>query len=204
MTSQPLKLTHKEVENLINNRFDDERFEVTFDDIPMYHKDHVIAKGETHRDYTEDDGREFRWFIFTDKVTGLEHHINYTYHKDWPNDIFDIPDSIEVVEKKEESDIYVAPKPVVEPEVILSPEEQADKDLWNRYLAVEPECTVVIPKEKLKVPSATIKEVLRFIKEEKYNARQLRAVVIPLCIEYKFEHASFWKWIQVKRKVWKA
>jgi len=204
MTNPTLKLTYKEVENLINNRFDDERFEVTFDDIPMYHKDHVIAKGETHRDYTEDDGREFRWFIFIDKVTGLEHHINYTYHKDWPNDIFDIPDSIEVVEKKEESDIYVAPKPVVEPEIILSPEAQADKDLWNRYLAVEAECIAVAPKEKLKVPSATIKEILAFLKTQKFNGYQLRAVIIPVCIEYKLEHASFWKWIQVKRKVWVA
>lgn len=55
MTYQTLKLTHKEVENLINNRFDDERFKVTFDDIPMYHPDHVIQKGERHTDYMEDE-----------------------------------------------------------------------------------------------------------------------------------------------------
>lgn len=55
MTSQPLKLTHKELEQLINDRLDSERFKVTFDDIPMYHPEHVIQKDERHTDYIEDE-----------------------------------------------------------------------------------------------------------------------------------------------------
>lgn len=51
MTEQRLKLTHKEVEKLINNRLNTERFEEVFNDIPMYHPEHTIQKGERHTDY---------------------------------------------------------------------------------------------------------------------------------------------------------
>lgn len=204
MTTQALKLTHKELEQLINDRLDSERFKVTFDDIPMYHPEHVIQKGERHTDYMEvDDGREYRWLIFTDTVTGKEHHLNYTYNKEYPNDLFDTPDSIEVVEKEEESDIYVAPEPVAIPEEVLSPEKQASKDLWDAYDAIKHECKVVAPKEKLSVPKQRIDEILALLKTS-WSMPELHAVFVPVCIEYKIEHVSFWKWIQVKRKVWKA
>lgn len=55
MTDTTLKLTSKELDNIINNRYDDERFEEIFNDIPMYHPDHVIQKGERHTDYMEDE-----------------------------------------------------------------------------------------------------------------------------------------------------
>lgn len=45
-----LKLTKKDLDNFINNKMPD-RFEEVFNDIPMYHPDHVIEKGETHRSY---------------------------------------------------------------------------------------------------------------------------------------------------------
>lgn len=202
MTDKILKLTSKQVNELINNRYDDERFEEIFNDIPMYHPDHVIQKGERHTDYM-DDSREYRWLVLKDLQTGTEYCINYTYNPDWPNDLLDLPDSIEVVEDEKESSIYEAPIPVVEPEPVLSPEAQADKDLWNKYLAVKDECRIVIKKEKINVPSAVIKEIIRFLKEEKFNAYQLREKIIPVCIEYKLEQNSFWHWIQVKRGAWK-
>lgn len=198
MTEQTLKLTSKEVEKLINNRLHTERFEEVFNDIPMYHPDHVIEKGETHRDYCEDDGREYRLYIFKDTVTGVEHCINYTYNPEFPNDLMDTPDSIEIVENDEDSDIYVKPVPVVEPEKVLTPEAQADKDLWAKYQAMKHECRNVEPKERLKVPKARIDEILNLLKTKKFNAFQLRAVVVPVCIEYKLEDVTFWRWIQSK------
>jgi hypothetical protein len=198
MTEQKLKLTSKEVEKLVNGRLDNERFEEVFDDIPMYHPDHVMEKGETHRSYIEDDQREYRWYIFKDTVTGVEHCINYTYHPEWPNDLMDTPDSIEIVANEEESDIYVKPVPVVEPEKVLTPEAQADKDLWAKYQAMKHECRQVEPKERLKVPKARIDEILNLMKTKTYNIYQLRAVIVPVCIEYKLEDVTFWRWIQSK------
>lgn len=193
-----LKLTRKEIDNLINNRLDIDRFEEIFNDIPMYHPDHVIEKGETHRDYTEDDGREYRWYIFKDAVTGVEHCINYTWNPEWPNDLMDTPSSIQIVEQDEESDLYVKPKQIVVQESVLTPEEASDKELWARYQAIKHECREVQPKERLKVPKARIDEILNFLKTKKFNMYQLRAVVIPVCIEYKLEDVTFWRWIQSK------
>ena len=198
MTEKKLKLTSKEVEKLVNGRLDTERFEEVFDDIPMYHPDHVMQKGETHRMYSEDDGREYRWYIFKDTVTGVEHCINYTYNKEWPNDVMDTPDSIEIVATPEESDIYVKPVPVVEPEKVLTPEAQVIKDLWDKYKAMKHECRVVEPKEPLKVPKDRIDAILDLMKTKSYNMYQLHAVIVPVCIEYKLDDLTFWRWIQSK------
>ena len=201
MTEQRLKLTHKEVEKLINNRLDTERFEEVFNDIPMYHPEHVMQKGETHRSYIEDDQREYRWYIFKDTVTGVEHCINYTYHPEWPNDLMDTPESIEIVANDEDSDIYVKPIPVPAP--VLTPFQKTIEDLFAPYKAIESECRIVIPKEKLNVPKAKIDEVLALLKGS-YLLPDLLKLVIPICIEYRIEEKSFWQWLQVKRKAWKA
>jgi len=198
MTTQKIKMTAKELYQLINGRLDTDRFEETFNDIPMYHPDHVIEKGETHRSYIEDDGREYRWLILQDKLTNVEHYINYTYNPEWPNDILSTPDFIEIVEKEEDSDFYVEPVPVVVAEPVLSPEAQSDKDLWARYQAMKHECRNVEPKERLKVPKARIDEILTLLKSKNFNAYQLRGVVIPVCIEYKLDDETFWRWIQSK------
>lgn len=201
MSEQKLKLTSKEVEKLVNNRLNTERFEEVFDDIPMYHPDHVMEKGETHRLYIEDDNRQYRWYIFKDTVTGVEHCINYTYHPEFPNDVMDTPDSIEIVETPEESDIYVKPVPVPEP--ALTTFQQTIADLWAPYKAIASECQLVVPKQKLNVPKAKIDEVLALLKGS-YTLPDLLKLVVPICIEYRIEEKSFWHWLQVKRKVWKA
>lgn len=193
-----LKMTFKEVEKLVNNKLDTDRFEEVFNDIPMYHPDHVIQKGETHRSYIEDDHREYRWYIFKDNVSGIEHCINYTYNPEWPNDVFDTPDSIEIVDNEEDSDLYVKPVPVVEPEEVLSAEAQADKELWAVYQAMKAHCRVVEPKERQPAPTARINAIISLMKTKSWNMYQLRAIIIPVCIEYKLEDVSFWRWIQAK------
>lgn len=198
-----LKLTKNEIEKIINNHIDIDRFEEVFNDIPMYHPDHIMEKGETHRQYVEDDSREYRWYIFKDIKTDIEYCINYIYHPEWPNDIMELPESIKVVSNPEESDLYVTSVPVVEPEPVLTNEQRYDKDLLAKYQDISSECKVVEKKEKLKVPKATIDDILAFLKSEKFSVLELRAKVIPVCIEYKLEEKSFWRWIQVKRGVWK-
>lgn len=204
MTIQKVKMTAKELDQFINGRLDTERFDEIFNDIPMYHPDHVIEKGERHTDYIEDDGREYRWMIIVDKVTGLEHCINYTYNKEWPNDILDTPDFIQIVEQEEDSDFYVKPVPVVVDEPVLSPEAHADKEMTAKYKAIESECVILPKKGKIPVPKEKIDEVLAFLKTKNWGILQLRAIIVPICIEYKVEQNSFWHWIQVKRKVWSA
>lgn len=200
MTLQKLKLTNNEVDKLVNGRLDIDRFEEVFDDIPIYHPEHEHVKGDTHRDYCEDDGREYRWYIFKDTVTGVEHCIDYTYNSEWPNDVVDTPDSIEIVANEEDSDLYVKPVPVVVPEKVLSPEAQVSKDLWDKYKAMKHECRLVQPKERLDVPKERIDAILNLMKTTSYNIYQLHAVIIPVCIDYKLEDVTFWRWIQSKHK----
>lgn len=190
-----LKLTKKDLDNFINNKLP-KRFEEVFDDIPMYHPDHVIEKGETHRQYIEDDGRQYRWFIFKDTKTNIEYCLNYTYSPEWPNDIMDYPSDIEIVDKAEESDLYEAPKPIIVPEKVLTPEEKADKELWAKYEAVEDKKNV----EDLDkpIPKKVIKEIKDFLKLGKFNLYQLREKIIPICIEYKVEQQSLWQHVQKK------
>ena len=197
MTST-LNLTKKNLDDFVNNKLP-ERFQEIFDDIPMYHPEHVIEKGETHRQYTEDDGREYRWFIFKDTKTNIEYCLNYTYNSDWPNDIMDVPSSIKIVDKEEDSDVYEAPKPVIIPETILTPEQQADKELWAKYEAVEGKKTI----DEHKVPAKVIKELCSFLKAGNFNMYQLRSKIIPVCIEFKVEQQSFWNHLQQKRGAWK-
>lgn len=190
-----LKLTKKDLDNFINNKLP-ERFEEIFDDIPMYHPDHEIQKGETHRQYVEDDQREYRWFIFKDTQTGIEYCINYTYNPEWPNDILDYPSNIQIVENPEDSSIYEAPKVVVASEPILTAEQKADKELWAKYEAVEGKKK--FEEIEKQVPKKVIKEIKDFLKLGQFNMYQLREKIIPVCIEYKIEQQSFWRHVQKK------
>lgn len=194
--SQVLKLTYKELENLVNNRLTTKRFEEVFDDIPMYHSEYILEKGETHHSYIEDDQREYRWYIFKDTLTDIEYCINYTYHPDFPGDITDIPGDIKVVENAEESDIYEPPNPVVIPEANLSSEEKNDKELWAKYEAIANKKKIEDLDKPL--PKKVIKEITDFLKIGNFNIFQLRAKVIPVCIEYELEEKSFWNHVQKK------
>jgi hypothetical protein len=93
--------------------------------------------------------------------------------------------------------------PVVVPAPVLTAEQQANADMWAQYRAIEAECKVVEKKEKLKVPSAKIKEILAFLKTKKFSMMDLQNLIIPVCIEYKIEQKSFWQWVQVKSGAWK-
>lgn len=203
--SVTLKLTNHEVDQLINRKLE-ERFEEIFNDIPFYHPDYEPERGETHRNFCEDDGREFRWLIVKDIVTGIEYSLNYTYNTEWPNDIMSLPDNIQIVSTHEESSLNVEIVPEVkeEPVEVLSLEAQADKVLMDAYKAIEGECRLVEKKEKLKIPKEEIQPVFDLLKSNApFSIYDLRKVIVPVAIKYKLEEKSFWTWIQVKRGVWK-
>lgn len=104
-----LKLTRSQMEELLNSDLSDAfdgRFQEVFNDIPLYHPDYVSEKKETHRDYTEKDGREYRWLIFKDTKTGQEYTIIYTYNPEIENSAISLPDSISYVDLSEDSDIF--------------------------------------------------------------------------------------------------
>lgn len=199
-----LQLTYKDLREIMREDHE-ERFKVIFDDIPYNHEDYVRTKGETHRSFVEDDGREMRWFIFKDLVTDIEYYFNYTYHRDWsvdlPSDMFDAPKGIEFVEK---SVLFPEPEPAPIKEPILTPLHKAVRDLNSKYKAIEPECKILAPKEKLQVPSKKIKEVLAFLKRKDWSSYDLQMLLTPICIEYKIDRDSFWQWLQVKRGAWKC
>lgn len=197
-----LKLTNKELDLLINNKLHNERFEKLFDDIPVFHPDHDNDSGERSSDYIEDDGRQYRWYIFKDKMTGLEYCLNYTYNIEWPNDLIQAPDSIEIVKNEEDSDLYVS-KTNVEKSVPIhnaevSDERKSDEELWNNYQKIKNECKKVELKEKLNVPVDKIASIFDLIYSKKFNMIQLRSVIIPVCIDYRLDDVSFWHWIQLK------
>lgn len=193
--TETLKITYPELKLIMRDDWHDDRFEVVYDDIPK----------EGHSsDYIE-RGKQYRYFEFKDNITGLHYYFSYVWYEeissDFPLDFLgDPPDGVEFIET---SVLVEPPKPKPEPFVELTPAQKADKELWDKYLSVKDECKVVEKKEKISVPKEVIKEIIRFLKEEKFNAYQLREKIIPVCIEYKLEQNSFWHWIQVKRGAWK-
>lgn len=191
-----IKMTTKELDKLVNgNLFD--RFEVMFDDIPIYMEGYVLSPGETHRSFTEDDGREYRVLVLKDLKTNKELDLNYTYNKEWPNDVLDKPSWVIIVDEKE-SDFYKAPVVVAPKEEVLTPEQKADKELLATYAAVKALCVKVEVGKRLKVPKPVIDDILNFLATAKFNMYQLRAKVYPVAIEYRLEADTFWHWLQKK------
>lgn len=78
-----LKLTYDQLKRIVLEQLNkkeeevwNKSFKTVFDDIPSEHEDDEDSNRD---DFCEDDGREFRWFIFKNKETGKEYCINYQY-----------------------------------------------------------------------------------------------------------------------------
>jgi len=185
-----LKLTYKELEDIVAD--DDERFEVLHDKIPYDSTD----PDDNPMNYIEDDGRQYRYFEFRDTVTGETYDFSYTWHSEWSTEfplgfLGDPPKGIEFV-KESVINPPKAPEPVV---VVLSPEAQADKELWARYKALEDSGELAEFKKGM-VPTKVINDIKKFLKTTKFSMYELRAKLIPVCIEYKVKQKSFWQFIQ--------
>ena len=187
-----LQLTEKELIAIMWEEF--ERFKVLYDDIPK--------EGHSSQ-YIEDDGRQYRYFEFEDMQTGQTYDFSYVWYPDFEFEIGSILGEHRGIVFVKESVLKLLPEPVVvtPPEPVLTPEQLADKELWARYQAIEGEVTPMDGSKK--VPRAVIADIIQFLNQREFNIYQLRAKIIPVCIEYKIEHKSFWAHIQVKRGAWK-
>lgn len=88
--------------------------------------------------------------------------------------------------------------------VVLTEEQTKDREWKKKYEAIKAECREVIIKEKLKVPKEKIKDVLDLLKKQHFTIYEVRALMYPICIDYRLEIDSLWRWMQVKRGAWKA
>ncbi len=194
MNTPDLQLTYQELEDIVNQDFDD-RFEVLYDDIPK----------EGHSSsYIEDDGRQFRYFHFKDKETSKEYDFNYLWHVDWR---FNFPESFLGYPPKDitfvKQSVIHPPAPETPVEAPLrTPEEQADDDLMAKYKLTTERFTMSEDAEKV-VPRAVVKDAINFLNTEKFSMISLRAKMIPICIEYKVLEKAFWNHLQTKRGIWK-
>lgn len=184
MTSQ-LIISHKDLEAIINNEF--ERFSVIYNDIP---------KEGPSSDYIEDDGRQYRYCEFVDNLTNTTYSFSYVWHPDisdaFLSDMFSgcLPESIKIVSHSTLTPpSFSVPTQPPEP----TPEEQADKELWQRY-----EQSQQLPLEQVKdrIPLSVVDDLLDFIKTKKFNILELRAKILPVCIDYGIEQKSFWNYLQ--------
>lgn len=170
------------------------RFKVLYDDIP---------KEGHYSQYMDRGGKQYRYFEFEDTQTGQTYSFSYVWYPDWDFELSSILGEHKGIEFVKESVLNLLDEPeiVVPPEPVLTAEQLADKELWARYQAIEGEVTPMDNNKK--VPRAVIADILAFLKSEKFDMFQLRAKIIPVCIEYRIEHNSFWRHIQVKRGAWK-
>lgn len=181
---EKIQITHAEFNDILHGVSD--QFDTVFNDIPMYHPDHEPQKSESHRDYIEDDGREYRLIIFKNKTTNQEYSFSYVYHTEFgPSFPFDT-ENVEFVKEKAQTS-----PPTTTP--ILTDEQKADKSLWEKYEAGK--------KSQFRagmVPTAVVRDICNFLKRPQFTMLELRAKIIPICIEYGVEQKSFWNYIQTK------
>lgn len=208
------EITWKELRDLIAGGYD--RFEIIQNSIP-------IDDEEDRSNYIEDDGREYRFFHFKDLKTDEEYGFSYVWHREHPFDHYSILSDLNecgikiVAESTQELDRYQAhgwdnPEPLpavtepIVPEVVLTPEQQADKELCDAYHAVE--AAENLQPDDISnisdIPQADINAILKFLRTEtKFSLIDLRKLLFPLCIKYKVHQKSLWAHIQRAMGNWK-
>ncbi|AXH72465.1 MAG: hypothetical protein [Caudoviricetes sp.] len=159
----------------------------------------IITNGLPEEDqhlYREDDGREFHIVEFVDNTTGEEYYFQYIWHPEHDTDFrYDFlvkPDNIEIVPVS----VINPPVPVVPKEPELTEEQKADKELWQLYLDTPDKKPFVSLKDS-GISKTIIDDIVKTLSSP-FNMIQLRAAVIPICIEYGIEQKSFWNFIQKK------
>lgn len=191
--AETLKLTYKEMEEIIYDNLDD-RFEVLFNKIPYDSND----PDDDPSNYLEDDGRQLRYFEFKDKLTGEEYSFSYVWHGEHGFDmpfalLGDLPKGIEWVK---ESELF-PPKPVEPVVVPKTPEQLADEAVWAPYRVLE-SAGELRRFARGMVPEKRVVELRKWLKEPRKSLTmyEIRAKFIPVCVEYKVEQKSFWQYVQ--------
>lgn len=202
-----LKLTFRELENVINGNFLTDRFEVLFNAIP---NSEYFEEECDPDDYKEDDGREMRHAAFKDHLTGITHSFNYTYHPKFDDfnehSIMDMPNDIEIVSVS----VLEEPKPKKkepEPEPELSPQETRIKAWFATLNEMESKNELVeFDITKTTVPKDTIKSDVTFYKKlvsgkTEASLLDIRERLLPTVIKHKTKINTYWNFLQTKPKV---
>ena len=195
MSTSDLQLTHKELELIMGDDWHDDRFKVLEDDIP---------KDGHSSQYIEDDGRQYRSFQFEDTHMGKMYQFGYTWHHEYP---VEVPlslfsSTVEGIVFVKESVLVPKPEPVKLPASLLSPVQQADKDLWATYTAMKNQ-TSMNEVDLKKIPKIVLKDVLDLMRSKKFTFIDVRAKLVPIMIEYKLHDQMLWTHIQQKLGHWK-
>ncbi len=189
-----LYLTYEELEEIVQGNI--ERFEVTFDHIPLPEpgeKDYNINQ------YMEKDGRQYRQLHFTDTLTKKEYYMGYTYAPygwDFPCNINFNPNGVIFVDEsvlKEKPSLFdIKSKTFVE----CDEKGKSAKKIMRIYsrMGLDKEfCieTTDIPDERL----MELKERFQKMKDSPFDMWDLQLLIIPTCIEYKVKDDVLWSWI---------
>lgn len=190
-----LQLTHKELELILRDDWHDGRFKILNDDIP---------KDGHSSQYIEDDGRQYRYFEFEDTATGAVYGFSYTWYADYPVEVplclFDrTPAGLAFVT---ESVLVAKAEPIAPPEVVLTPVQQADKDLWAQYKVVEDQMSQD-EKDLKKIPKKTLTDLLAFLRSPGISIVDVRAKLVPVMLEYQLHDKLLWTHVQQKLGHWK-
>lgn len=177
-----LELTYNELKDITYERL--KRFKVTSNCIP---------EGNPN-DYIEDDGRQYRVCEFKDKITGKEYSFQYIWHSEFdhyfPESFLSEPDGIKFVK------VSVINSPVEVKEQIpeLAQEQIEDKVLCERYREIEVQPFINLKESK--IPRSVIDDICEFLNTPPYSMIGIRKKIYPVCIDYKVEQKSFWRYIQ--------
>ena len=190
-----LQLTHKELELILRDDWHDGRFKILNDDIP---------KDGHSSQYIEDDGRQYRYFEFEDTATGAVYGFSYVWYADYPVEVpmclfNETPTGLAFVN---ESVLVAQPEPVVPPAEVLTPTQQADKDLWAQYEAVKDQMSQD-ERDLKKIPKERLKELLAFLRSPGISILDVRAKLVPVMLEYQLHDKMLWTHVQQKLGHWK-
>jgi hypothetical protein len=183
-----LNITRQDFIELMKEGHDEAVFNVLYNDIPK----------EGHSsNYIEDDGRQYRIFHFEDLRTGQDYWLNYTWY---PDDSFEMYHLFTDL-KEVGINLLENPPKVVEapPEPIKTQAQKDDEALMEQYKAIEGECRD-FNEVKKEIPVSVIDDIVNFMKTRKFSIYELRAKIIPYCIQYKITHKSFWPYLQKKAR----
>lgn len=187
-----LQLTYKDLHSILDGDID--RFKVLYDDIP---------KDEHSSNYIEDDGRQYRIVEFLDTQTNETYNFNYCWNNTWGYEFpIDLMGTVEGVEFVNTSEFTEPPKVVVEPVKELTAILVLNNELTARYLLIKAECSELNPRSKSKnSPIPKIKELIDWMHQiNSFSLLDLRVRILPICIEYKIDMDSTWRYIQSKWK----
>lgn len=190
-----LQLTYKELESILMGNFLPERFEITYNNIP------APTVGQTDydiSDYLEDDGRRITNCEFIDHSTNTEYFFCYVDHPEHTTELrYALMDKIENIEIV---DISVINPPQVKTEVkkvdvVETDEEKRIRLMNEEYDSID---KVDFDAQTSKVPLAIVDDLITFVSQKNFSKRNLLDKFTPICIQYKTERNTLWRYIASK------